>query len=267
MDKYKSDLKTLIEKGEMLLNAIQYECFPDEVIKELESKKIVGKELDSLLKQFPSFETEYQNWYSESYLLIKQILFDRLPDFVKSYEKPKARKEITNSNYTIEDYLQGISVTIGYNKEKIVGPYAAISQFKQQLSILRSAERRFESSLFEIRLLVQADLFDSELDTAQELLKNKFSRAAGAVAGVVLEKHLEIVCQNHNLAINKKNPTINDFNDLIKQNNVIDIIIFRLIQYLGDLRNLCAHNKENEPSIEQVRDLIHGVMKITKTVF
>jgi hypothetical protein len=59
--------------------------------------------------------------------------------------------------------------------------------------------------LFDIKQIVQADLFDSELESAKELSKNKFYRAAGAVAGVVLEKHLSQAVENHNLSLNKKN--------------------------------------------------------------
>ena len=72
-----------------------------------------------------------------------------------------------------------------------MGPNAAIPQLTQQVAILKSVEARFESSLFEIRALVQADVFDSELDAARELNKNGFFRAAGAVSGVVLEAHLK----------------------------------------------------------------------------
>nr|BFD40615.1 hypothetical protein FFPRI1PSEUD_21140 [Pseudomonas sp. FFPRI_1] len=55
-------------------------------------------------------------------------------------------------------------------------------QLQQQIAILESIEKRFESSLFDIKQLVLTDLFDSELDVARELLKNKFSRAAGGGA-------------------------------------------------------------------------------------
>jgi hypothetical protein len=55
--------------------------------------------------------------------------------------------------------------------------------------------------------LAQADLFDSELDAAKELAKHKFTRASGAMAGVILERHLQQICQNHNIKITK-NPTI-----------------------------------------------------------
>ena len=135
------------------------------------------------------------------------------------------------------------------------------------MAILKSAKGRFESSLFDIRQLVQADLFDSELDAARELLKNKFVRAAGAIAGVVLEKHLAQVCRNHNVAVSKKHPTINDFNGLLKDNHVIDTPQWRLIQHLADLRNLCDHNKDREPEIAEIDDLISGVDKMMKTLF
>lgn len=35
LDKYKKDLEQLITEGEMLLNAIQFECFPEEVERQL----------------------------------------------------------------------------------------------------------------------------------------------------------------------------------------------------------------------------------------
>jgi len=182
-------------------------------------------------------------------------------------ERIKGRNEITFENYCIEDFLQGLTVTRGPQKEKIVGPDAAIPLFRQQLAILESVKARFDSSLFDIRQLVQADLFDSELEVARELNKNKFTRAAGALAGVVLERHLGEVCDSHNIKVIKKNPSISDFNDALKKSDVIDIVRWRFIQHLGDIRNLCDHDKNVEPTLEQVDDLILGTMKILKTVF
>ncbi len=215
----------------------------------------------------PSFKGEYQTWYSEAQALIKQLLPDRLQDFIRYYEKPKGRKEITVENYRIEDLLQGLTGTRGYQKEVVVGPSAAIPHFQQQLAILASVKERFESSLFNISELVQADLFDSELDAAKELSKKKFTRAAGALAGVVLERHLSQVCENHNIRIRNRSPGISNLNDALKENNVIELPDWRFIQHLADIRNLCDHNKEKEPSVEQVDDLIAGVMKVIKTIF
>ncbi len=49
------------------------------------------------------------------------------------------------------------------------------SIFDSQIGILKSCEKRFESSLFDIKQLLQADIFDSELEAAQELNKKGFT--------------------------------------------------------------------------------------------
>lgn len=256
LDKYKENLERLIAKGELLLYAMRYECFPPK-----------EKKIKNVLKSLPNFNSEYQIWYSEAKILIKQLLPDRLSDFVRHYEKPKSRKDISYENYRIEDYLQGLNITYGVNKKKLVGPDAAIPHFRQQLAILKSVSSRFESSLFDIRQLVQADLFDSELDAARELIKYGFLRGAGAIAGVALEKHLAQVADNHNIKTRKKNPTISVFNDLLKDDEVLDVPSWRQIQRLGDIRNLCDHNKNREPTKEEVEELVNGVEKFTKTLF
>lgn len=272
LDRYRKDLDSLVAMGDQLHHAMQAECFPDEFRKKLEQtfKEEHGDQAKELTKKvinsLPSFSETYQSWYSEAKALIRQMLPDRLSDFVRHYEKPKPRKELTSESYRIEDYLQGLS-TSRWGGEKVTGPDAAIPHFRQQLAILKSVKARFESSLFDIRQLVQADLFDSELDAAKELAKNKFTRAAGALAGVVLERHLAQVCDNHQVKVGKKAPVISDLNEALKAANVIDIPQWRFVQHLADIRNLCDHNRKTDPTPGQVDDLLAGVAKITKTLF
>ena len=267
IDRYKNDLDALLAKGAGLHNGIQYECDSQEFARA--AKSSLGEKAEGFLQALPSFKNEYQPWYSEAKALVRLLLPDRLADFARHYEKPKPRKDITYENYTIEDYLQEISVTrtVGITVSTIVGPDAVIPRFNQQLSIVKSIRERFRSSLFDIRQLAQADLFDSELEVAKELANKKFTRAAGAVAGVVLERHLKEVCGNHGVTIRKKNPQISDLNESLKGADVVDIPQWRSIQYLGDLRNLCAHDKKPEPTMDQVEDLLAGVAKVTKTIF
>jgi hypothetical protein len=266
LDRYKADLDSLIKRGGQLLNAIHLKCFPEQFKRQLASE-LKPKEVKTFLDLVPNFEEKYQDWYSEAKALIRQLLPDRLPDFVRHYEKPKSRKSISFENYTIEDHLQGITVTRGYEKEKVVGLEAAIPHFRQQVAILGSAKIRFESSLFDIRQLVQADVFDSELEAAEELAKHKFGRAAGAIAGVVLERHLRQVCDNHGITVAKRNPGISDLNDALKGAGVIEIPQWRFLQLLADIRNQCDHSRTSDPTIESVNDLVSGVTKITKTMF
>ena len=50
-------------------------------------------------------------------------------------------------------------------------------------------------------------------------------------------------------------------------NSVIDISQWRHLQYLGDIRNLCDHDKSSEPTRENLDDLIAGAKKVLKTVY
>lgn len=271
-EKYKKDLSELLKLGQGLFNSLQYSVFGDDIFKGLNDRSDlsdddVGKVKRDFLSKLPSFEAEYNLWYSESCELIRQVLPNRLDDFVDHYKKPKAtRKQITFENYVVQDALQGLKRTNGFD-EIIVDTSAAIPRVSQQIAILKSVEARFKSSLFDIKSLMQADLLDSEIDAAQLLHKHKFYRAAGAICGVVLEKHLGEVCSQHNITFRKKNLTIADFNEALKKDGIIDTPKWRNIQFLADIRNKCDHNKSAEPTKDEVQDLIDGTAKVIKTIF
>jgi len=264
LERFRKDLDRLILQGDLLeysmVREVSEQDFLKQVREQLEKEKVAD-----FLKSLPNFKNTYEAWYSESLVLLRQLLPDRVVNFVSFYEKSKSRKSISYGDYVIQDYLQNLVVRDGFGDMK-VGPTAAVPQYRQQLAILKAAATRFDSSLFEIKQLVQADLFDSEIDSARELLKNKFSRAAGAVVGVVLEKHLRQVCDDRGIKVLKKHPGINDLNELLKGNSVIDVPQWRHISMLADIRNICDHNKQAEPTISQVTDLIDGTEKIIKTV-
>ena len=248
--------------------AIRYECdrkaFRKRVVKSVGADKV-----DSYLEKLPDFRMDYQAWYSEALALIRQILPDRLADFRSYFESTRVRKEITFQNYMIRDYLQGLVITRGseLDKQVVVDGSAAIPEFQQQLSIVKAARASLESSLLDLTTILQADLFDSEVESAKALAKAGHLRAGGAVCGVVIEKHLKQVCANHCVKSKKRNPTISDFNQLLKDEDVISVPDWRFIQHLTDIRNICDHAKGREPSKQEVEDLIAGTAKILKTIF
>lgn len=165
--------------------------------------------------------------------------------------------------------LNGVgSGTDPYTKKKYFNDIGAVvMKFATQLQILQAGKRRFESRLFDIRQVVQADLFDSELEGAKELAKHWFLRAAGAIAGVILEKHLIQVTTNHRITLRKKAPTIADLNEALKNESILDIPPWRQIQRHADIRNLCDHSKEREPTKDEVSELISGTDRFLKTLF
>jgi len=268
--KFADELDQLINEGKRLAYAIDYECRPKQFKKSaLEALEGDENKFEAFLKTLPRFKDSYQGWYSKAHAVIKQVIPDRLADFVSYFDAPKGRKEITFQNYMIRDYLQGLEITRGSGLERkiIVDGSAAIPEFSQQLNIVRAARAAIDSSLMNFKAVLQADLFDSEVESAGALAKAGFLRAAGAICGVVIEKHLHQVCDTHNISVRKKNPGIADLNELLKSENVIDVPQWRFIQHLADIRNISDHAKGREPTNDEIKDLIAGTEKVLKTVF
>ena len=107
LERYKNDLESLIDRGKNLAVAMEIDCFPDKFEAILQKYGEEGRA--KIRKGLPNFKRGYQAWYSEAKVLIKQLLPDRLEDFVRHYEKPKGRKDFSYENYRIDDYLQGLS--------------------------------------------------------------------------------------------------------------------------------------------------------------
>lgn len=257
----KTDLKRLLKQGNQLYLSLAYST--ESGAQKEEAKKYLEKNgVD--VKKFPDFQTEYEVWYSEALQYIKTFIPDRTNDFVALYKNEK-RKELTFASYTISDAIIGLCATRA--GEVVVNNRAAVPKMRQQVSILESALKLVDSVIYSIQFSVRAELFDSELIAANELLKAGFLRESGAMCGVILEKHLSEVCTKHTISLRKKSPTINDYNEELKNAGVIDLPTWRHIQLLGDLRNLCCHDKKSEPTKDQVKDLLDGTTKICKTVY
>lgn len=232
-----------------------------------EHKKLKADLKEKLTKEhgpLPTFNMSYEQWYSKALAVVRQLTPDRVDDFVKCYKDPK-RKATNWSTYTISDGLLGIKLMRG--QETVVDSAAAIPRMYSQANILDAATGRLSSVLFDMRESVQADIYDTELDAARGLNKAGFIRAAGAMAGVVLEAHLKHVCELHSLKPGKAKPTMSTFYDLLKESQIIDVPKWRFIQSLADVRNLCDHKKEREPKQDEVFEMIDGIGKVLKTVY
>ena len=191
------------------------------------------------------FKLDYQDWYSSCCALLERNYNkERMSEFKSEYENNI--KTIISENY------------ITLNTE-----YTFIDSFKHQASILNALPLYLEHRLSDIELTVASILMDDELLEAEYLLKKGFIRAAGALAGVVLERHLKMRCDKNEPKLKyPKNAAINKLNDILKDTNLVDLIEWRKIQYLGDIRNECDHDKKIEPKKEEVADLISKVKEM-----
>jgi len=267
--KLKEELEALYKEGVEIYMAEYHRKKEPESKKKAVKKTRAKKDDAETEKKKPNLHFGYQSWYSKALPVVRQLLPERYREFQDQYKLEKRKdNNIDFLTYTISDYLVGISVTRGYYKEEVVNPFSAFSsKYQHQLTILASAKDRIDSLLANIEGVLQTELFRHELDAADDLLKKKHLRAAGALAGVSLETHLGRVCANHNVPMPKKAPTISDFNEALKAATVLDVPTWRHVQRLGDIRNLCVHAKEREPTTDEVTDLISGTRKILATIF
>ena len=270
---FEQELDRLIRFGELLQLAILRECHGEEFDEEMaallrKNDAQSAKGVEVTLGELPNFKRDYQAWYSEALALVKQILPDRLQDFASYYEFPRVRKDITFQNYMVRDYLQGLQISRGpdYDRKVLVDGRAAIPEFQQQLNIVRAARATLASALIDLTLVLQADLFDSEIESARALGKAGHLRAAGAICGVVIEKHLKQVCKNHGIVLRKKRPTVSDLSQRLRDENTISVPQWRFVQHLADIRNICDHDRGREPTKDEIEDLMSGTAKILKTI-
>ena len=178
--RFKADLDRLISQGELLHDALQ-RAFLRVKFDKMLAKSCSEEEGEKYVESLPDFESVYQAWYSEALAVVKQTLPDRHKDFVSYYEYPRVRKTLDFGNYRIMDYLQGVvsSRGTGRHKKIIVDGTAALLAFRQQLAILKAAQSTLSSTLIALTTILQADLFDTETDSAEALAKAGYLRAAG----------------------------------------------------------------------------------------
>jgi hypothetical protein len=250
----KQNLDELIMQGKELYYSLNFKHETSD-----KKKKILDKyKLNA--DKLPNFHDNYEIWYTGALHAVKILIPERVDDFIQLYKNDK-RKNLVPITYTVSDAVLGI-----YNEHNHISPLTALPKFSQQLSILKSARKNIDNVIYNLQFFLRADLFDSELSAANELLKSGFLRAAGVMCGVVLEKHLKQVCIQHKIIIKKKTPGLSYFNEELKTASIIDISMWRQIQYLDDIRNICCHNKSNEPTKEQVKDLLDGTTKVVKSL-
>lgn len=243
-----------VEKSlkEEILNLItEAESICKNILNNVQTISSVNK--SPLLATNPKVERQYHSWFFKA----KKICQKFYPDEAYKFEM--------EFDMIIREYLKGNDVLHSYYNKKEKDRFDKFhTAINTQIAILNAIYENFDTIFRRFEAYLNADAFGDELDASKHLHKNKFYRASGALAGVVLERHLRNYCMSNNINISKKNPSISVYNEAIK--STIDTSDWRKIQLLGDLRNLCDHDKSEEPTKEKVKELIDGVEYIIKTI-
>jgi hypothetical protein len=221
----KEELEALVKEGKAVFLQEYAKLYP------AQAKKL---KLENIEKG--QINQKYQNWYTRCLGLMRSLRPERAAEFVACYEPDPKRKSVDWETYSIKDYLLGMVVTRGYQKEKVFEPFGSFqAKMQHQLNIVIALLETIDNRIVNARTIIQADLFDTELETAE--------------------------AESKAIKLPKKNPTIADFNEALKGSDTIDIPTWRHIQRLADIRNLSVHSKERDPTKEEMQNLIIGVRK------
>jgi len=247
LKKITDKVKQLYDQHDEILDRLFQHCWEDTRPLEIEETEsgidfpLMGITVEKK-KLSEKFKLDYQDWYSSCCALLERNYNkERTSEFKSEYENNI--KKIISANYMSRDT-----------------EYKLVDSFKHQASILNALPLYLEHRVSDMELTIASILMGDELLEAEYLLKKGFIRAAGALAGVVLERHLKMQCDKNEPKLKyPKNATISKLSDILKDNNLLDIPEWRKIQYLGDIRNKCDHDKNVEPKKEEVAKLISEV--------
>ena len=140
--------------------------------------------------------------------------------------------------------------------EKPKAYHTNYEMLKELKAIFLAAKEDFEGGFMtSVRQLVQAEVFDTELDQARELLKGGYASAAAVIAGVVLETSMRNLCKDAGI----EPASLNKMNADLTKAGVYNLLIQKRITAMADIRNSAAHGHPDQFSPADVTDMISYV--------
>jgi len=140
--------------------------------------------------------------------------------------------------------------------EKINSFESNSDPFKRMKSVFIAAMDDYKGGyLTSIKNLIQADVFDNELEQAEELLSSGYKLAAAVIAGVVLETTLRDLCTREGISHGK----LDKMNSDLAKVGIYNKLQQKRITALADIRNSAAHGKPDKFTDADVTNMIRDI--------
>jgi len=137
--------------------------------------------------------------------------------------------------------------------------YLKFPDVDQAFGVLLAAKDDYEKgSLFEVKVLIEAELFDDFLEQAENLLRSGYHQPAAVIAGSVLEDGLRKLCEKQGITLPDK-PKLDWMNSELAKRGVYNKLTQKKIISLADIRNNAAHGKWNEFQKSDVEEMLRSV--------
>ena len=132
-------------------------------------------------------------------------------------------------------------------------------QMKRLKAVFLAAKEDFDGGYLDtIRHLIQAELFDNELEQASELHASGYKLPAAVVAGVVLETNLRQMCTDRNITPGK----LDKMNADLAKAGAYSVLVQKQITALADIRNNAAHGHSEKFTDAHVSNMISQIRNL-----
>jgi hypothetical protein len=244
----------------------------------------------------------YQAWYTKALRVIRQLYPERSDDFRTHYRElltlqrstpslPWYRKALgvmhrltVGRSQDAKDHVSEghssarpgapetvwqrcMGITITPEGEMIPSVRLTfLAHFGQQLRILSAVRDGLEYVLADLHSALYGDVEHHVLAAIYTLSRHGHCRAAGALAGVLLELHLAHVAAKYRVAMDAKSPDLTRLNAALKRSGIYDREIWRSIQRLGALRHVWVDASRREPTLDEFTAFLHEVQTVRQRV-
>jgi hypothetical protein len=190
------------------------------------------------------FSFAYQDWYRKCLGLLEVNGSSALREFTKLYDSDVGVwTKLIPSNYGMSDTAVKLRMNIA-----------------AQVAMLAALPSELSGRAMDIQSELSYQYIADEYDQALVLSELGFERAAGAVAGVALERNLHLLAQKHDVDVapnppTKKRADFSDYLAALKKKGVINELQRKQYEALYEVRKQCSHPEE--PKREDIERLIH----------
>lgn len=132
------------------------------------------------------------------------------------------------------------------------------SVLRRVSAIFLAAKEDFEGGyVSSIRSLIQAEVFDDELEQAKELFAGGYTTAAAVIAGTVLESTLRSMCIERGIPLGK----MDKMNAELTKTGAHNALIQKKITAIAAIRNSAAHGNSSEFTSADVASMIEDIRR------
>ncbi len=124
--------------------------------------------------------------------------------------------------------------------------------------LLGSKEDYLKGASFNVKKIIEAELFDDFLEQAGHLLNSGYYAPAAVIAGGVLEDALRKLCNRAGISLSL-HPKLEWMNVELAKHGTYDRLMQKRVTALADLRNKAAHGKWDQFDASLVETMIRDV--------